>query len=69
MTELSEENLMSHRIRSLALAVVFSVAAQEGGLPPAVSAPPEGSATAPRGYSIPLIDLARDGNRQVVVDR
>ena len=60
---------MSHRIRSLALAALLSVAAQEGGLPPAVSAPPEGSATAPRGYSIPLIDLAQQGDRQVVVDR
>jgi hypothetical protein len=53
---------MSHRIRILALAALSLLADRPSGLQAAEPG-------APRGYSIPLIDLAHEGHRQVVVDR
>ncbi len=51
---------MNHPVRAIALAcLVFSSARIWGAEPPPV----------PRGYSIPLIDLAGQGHRQIVVDR
>ncbi len=63
---------MSHRIRVLALVALSVLAARPSILQaaePVVFGDPSGPTTAQRGYSIPLIDLAREGHRQVVVDR
>ncbi len=56
---------MKNRIRSIGAILCACAAGPAGG----TRAQDPGAQEVPRGYSIPLIDLAADTSRQVIVDR